>query len=1023
MLTIIPGFWKRVSIVLAIAALAMAGCGNNTLNSNTNNPDQSETGTLNSSISDPDWGTFELLAAGQNPETGKQDFVVRANRTISKNLLRFVWDFGNGPEGEGLTQSHAFRENGLHTITVTAYGVDNSVAFVLKLTINIGATDNQAPIVKIESDEQASENDLVFLYGGGSSDPDGDEMTFDWVQLSGPPVQILHGREASASFVAPMVEESEELGFRLIVSDGELSSHKDVIVTVNDLLNPSSIPNDGSTDAPVANGPEANPNGDGSNETEDVRVNCIASSPEWKNLTFAPQSGSFEIGFSAMPLTAFMDGIIGLSTASAARFSDSAVLIRFNNQGIVDVRNGGDYSADAQLPYIALARYQFRVVVNVSARTYSVFVTPDGGTEFKLATNYAFRTEQNTVTNLGYWNLWSDTGTTLNLCSLRLTPATPAALSVDAGQDVTLSPGNSTILLGAVTGGQGPYAYSWSPATGLNNAGIANPTATPTVTTTYTLKVTDVSGASSTDSVVVTVRAAAPLVANAGPDKEIIAGSSTQLEGSATGGTPPYSFKWIPTAGLSSATVAAPTVRPSTTTAYQLTVTDNTGATASDNMVIRVTSAPPTTGNSFVVATDAANASDSNPGTAAAPWKTLKKAASVAKAGQTVLVRAGIYYETLAPMSSGTAGNLITFKAYPGDECKGPFAGRKSDCRVVIDGQNIRENGINAYPRKYVRFEGFEIRNHGDDAVYLHGYYDNTAEGFEVVNNFIHHNGNDAITFRGDFARSILIENNEITENPMTAISSGGGSGHIIRGNNIHYNGKDGIRGGGDHLLIEYNNIYDQYETDLHPDGMDLGDTSDSILRYNTIRDCSQLMYFHDFDNGGGFNNLQIYGNVFYTDRYWTQNGGESPGIFFDARFHNSPVRNINIHSNTFAWTGYDGLWIYGGIQSNIVLRNNIFYDSGMDAESVLNSDYNLFFNSAKPPYEGSHSITGNPLFQNYVRNVAWDFRLQAGSPAIDRGDPVTKTIMNLSTDFKDINNTLRPQGTACDIGAYERAQ
>lgn len=37
----------------------------------------------------------------------------------------------------------------------------------------------------------------------------------------------------------------------------------------------------------------------------------------------------------------------------------------------------------------------------------------------------------------------------------------------------------------------GPYNYSWSPATGLSNANIANPVATPATTTTYTLTVTE----------------------------------------------------------------------------------------------------------------------------------------------------------------------------------------------------------------------------------------------------------------------------------------------------------------------------------------------------------------------------------------------------------------------------------------------------------------------------------------------------------------------------------------------------
>ncbi|OQA00609.1 MAG: PKD domain protein [Bacteroidetes bacterium ADurb.Bin408] len=72
----------------------------------------------------------------------------------------------------------------------------------------------------------------------------------------------------------------------------------------------------------------------------------------------------------------------------------------------------------------------------------------------------------------------------------------PANAGVDTGLCL-----NGSIQLQA-TGG---VIYDWSPSTGLNNSGIANPVATPTVTTTYTLVVLDATGCSGTDEIVVTV--------------------------------------------------------------------------------------------------------------------------------------------------------------------------------------------------------------------------------------------------------------------------------------------------------------------------------------------------------------------------------------------------------------------------------------------------------------------------------------------------------------------------------------
>jgi hypothetical protein len=61
---------------------------------------------------------------------------------------------------------------------------------------------------------------------------------------------------------------------------------------------------------------------------------------------------------------------------------------------------------------------------------------------------------------------------------------TDPCYQADAGSDVTICSGNSTTIgTSAVSG----YSYAWYPTTGLNNPNIAQPTASPTTTTTYTL--------------------------------------------------------------------------------------------------------------------------------------------------------------------------------------------------------------------------------------------------------------------------------------------------------------------------------------------------------------------------------------------------------------------------------------------------------------------------------------------------------------------------------------------------------
>jgi hypothetical protein len=73
---------------------------------------------------------------------------------------------------------------------------------------------------------------------------------------------------------------------------------------------------------------------------------------------------------------------------------------------------------------------------------------------------------------------------------------------VNAGSDVSICEGQSTQLI--ATGGT---TYSWNNGTYLNDNAVSNPLATPPtgVATTFTVTVTDTSGCSNTDAVVVTV--------------------------------------------------------------------------------------------------------------------------------------------------------------------------------------------------------------------------------------------------------------------------------------------------------------------------------------------------------------------------------------------------------------------------------------------------------------------------------------------------------------------------------------
>jgi hypothetical protein len=114
----------------------------------------------------------------------------------------------------------------------------------------------------------------------------------------------------------------------------------------------------------------------------------------------AEQTGTFEVSFDATPLQDNIDAFTGFSATVPREAGDVAAIVRFNESGTIDVRNGGAFRADQNLPYAANKPYRVRMVIDVRGRTYSVFVTAPGQPEIELAKNYAFRSTQADVKSL-----------------------------------------------------------------------------------------------------------------------------------------------------------------------------------------------------------------------------------------------------------------------------------------------------------------------------------------------------------------------------------------------------------------------------------------------------------------------------------------------------------------------------------------------------------------------------------------------------------------------------------------------
>jgi gliding motility-associated-like protein len=150
--------------------------------------------------------------------------------------------------------------------------------------------------------------------------------------------------------------------------------------------------------------------------------------------------------------------------------------------------------------------------------------------------------------------------------------ADTAYLSVNVLSLPAASAGNDTTICGGSVqlSASGGTAYSWTPPIGLSNPAISNPVASPAVTTTY---VVEVSNGACSDFDTITVTTGAPVVNASGG--AICEGDSLALVSS--GG---ISYSWSPSTGLSNTGISNPLASPSITTTYVVVVTDLNGCTA-----------------------------------------------------------------------------------------------------------------------------------------------------------------------------------------------------------------------------------------------------------------------------------------------------------------------------------------------------------------------------------------------------------------------------------------------------------
>jgi len=467
----------------------------------------------------------------------------------------------------------------------------------------------------------------------------------------------------------------------------------------------------------------------------------------------------------------------------------------------------------------------------------------------------------------------------------------------------------------------------------------------------------------------------------------------------------------------------------------------------------------------FVVAP---NGSDSGPGSAERPWRTVSRAARSVPPGAVVDIRAGTYVERVVVKVSGARGKTTTFRAHPGERVTISGTGLRGfrdgdgvglihvdgrsnlefvglELRSLVDTRkhftpagvwitgassnialrgldvhHIRTRGGNAHgiavygtsgssPITGVTIEGnhvHDLRLGASEAIVVNG----NVDGWKIVGNTIDDVDNigiDAIGYEGVAPQNDRARNGLIAANVISDVDTLGNPAYDTRDGNCRCAGGIYVDGGDD-IVVERNRVT---RSNL---GIELasearrGTTSDVVLRNNLVtRSDGAGLTMGGYDTRRGkTERVRVVNNTFLHNDQLRTGAGE---IALNYRFFDSSFLNNVIRARA------RGVMATNGFRQNRgnVFDGNLWFAPGNDAADAIWH----WRDKRVKGFAAWRRATGGEARGRYADPLLGaDGRPRPRSPVIDAGvaTPLAGTT--------DLVGAPRLQGAAVDAGAFETA-